>query len=199
MRDLSRLDGRIRGTVVVAGVGVAGRGDDAAGSMLAQRLRRAGVPAIDCGDRPEDVTGEIAQAKPDTIVIVDAVEMGAGGGDVAVFGADEALDRGCDTHNASLATLMRYLEMRTGATVLLLGIQPAAIADTPALSPAVAGALDLLEEWFVAACAASPPERESGEGDPDPAACPSAGSGHGELVEPCGRGPAPVPGHAPPP
>ncbi len=163
MRDLSRLDGRIRGTVVVAGVGVAGRGDDAAGTVLARRLRLAGVPAVDCGDRPEDFTGEIAKARADTVLIVDAAEMGAEAGGVGVFGAGEVGAGGCDTHNAPLVTLMRYLEMRTGATVLLLGIQPAVIADAPTLSPSVAGALDLLEEWFVAAREASPPEREGRE------------------------------------
>ncbi len=158
MRDLSCLDCRIRGKVVVAGVGAAGRGDDAAGSVLARRLQLAGVPAVDCGDRPEDFTGEIARARADTVLIVDVVEMGARAGSVAVFGAADAGARGCDTHNAPLVTLMRYLEMRTGATVLLLGIQPAVVTDAPALSPAVAGALDLLEEWFVAAREASPPE-----------------------------------------
>ncbi len=161
MHDLSRLDCRIRGAVLVAGVGIVGRGDDAAGAVLAQRLRRAGVPAVDCGDRPEDFTGEIAKARPDTVLIVDAVDMGARAGGVALFDANEAGARGYDTHNAPIATLMRYLEMRTGATVLLLGIQPAVVADAPALSPTVAGALDLLEEWFVAAREASPPEHAS--------------------------------------
>lgn len=121
--------------------------------MLARKLRgRIQTPVVECGDRPEDFTGEIAQAKADTILLVDAVEMGAKAGDVAVFGAGEVRDDACDTHRASLVALMRYLEMRTSATVLLVGIQPGVIADTPDLSPAVAAALDCLEELFVGGC-----------------------------------------------
>jgi len=121
--------------------------------MLARKLRdRIQTPVVECGDRPEDFTGEIAQAQADTILIVDAVEMGAKAGDVAVFGAGEVRDDACDTHRASLVALMRYLEMRTGATVLLLGIQPGVMTDTPDLSPAVAAALDCLEELCVGGC-----------------------------------------------
>ncbi len=120
--------------------------------MFARRLlARARTLAVDCGDRPEDFTREIAGARADTILIVDAVDMGAAGGKVAVLGAADVRDDTSDTHRASLVALMRYLEMRADATVLLLGIQPAVVANTDRLSPPVAAALDALEGWFVGA------------------------------------------------
>jgi hydrogenase 3 maturation protease len=150
-RDLPRLDRRISGRVLLVGVGCAGRGDDAAGPTLARRLRdRFPAVAIDGGDRPEDVTGEIAQAQADTILIADAADLGARAGEVAVLDAGEIRDRGLDTHRASLATLMRYLELRTGARVLLLAIQPAQLGDTGELSAPVAATVLRLGEMFEA-------------------------------------------------
>jgi len=152
--------------------------------MLAERLQgHGGLPALDCGDRPEDFTREIAEAGADTIVIVDAVEMGGRAGEVAVFDAIEVRDDASDTHRASLVALMRYLEMRTGAEVRLLGIQPAGLADTPVLSQAVAVVLDVLEEWFVAASHVHETSRAERRPVPAPVADTSDLRGRGSIRE----------------
>jgi hydrogenase 3 maturation protease len=130
--------------VVVAGVGCRNRGDDAFGPVLAARLRAAGAPAFDCGDRVEDWTGDIAAARPDAVLVADAIDLHARPGTVALVGAD-ALPPGCgETHGAPLHALLRYLEDRTGATVRLLGVQPVSLAAGNVLSPEVAAAVDRL-------------------------------------------------------
>jgi len=135
----------IAGKVAVAGVGRVDRGDDGFGPRLVAAL--AGVEAldaVDCGDRPEDFTAEILRSSPDTVLIADAVEMGASPGEVALI-EPGGLPAGCGgTHRASLGTLMKYLEWRGGARVLLLAVQPGTIADGPGLSPEVAASLDRL-------------------------------------------------------
>ncbi len=146
--------------VVVAGVGCRGRGDDAFGPVLAARLASAGAPAFDCGDRVEDWTGDIAAARPDAVLVADAVDLQARPGTVALVGVD-ALARGCgETHGAPLGALLRYLENRTGATVRLLGVQPASVAASPTLSPEVAAAVDRLVDLLGGAPTTAPRGRE---------------------------------------
>ena len=136
---MATLSDALKGKVVLAGVGTLGRGDDGAGCVLARLLQdRGAMTALDCGDRPEDFTYDVALAAPSTVLIADALDMGAHPGDVALLEADDLPESGMDTHRASLRTLMEYLELRTGARVLLVGIQPASLAGGVRLSPPVA-------------------------------------------------------------
>jgi hydrogenase 3 maturation protease len=146
---MNALDGRIKGKVVLAGVGKPGRGDDAFGPLLVRRLSGIdGLSVLDCCDRLEDFTGDLARKEPDTVLIADAVEMGATPGELALLEPEHLRFGAGDTHRASLRTAMEYLRCRTGATVLLLGIQPGRIADTWELSPQVASSIDCLEKIF---------------------------------------------------
>lgn len=141
----------LRGRVVLAGVGRFGRQDDGCGPILARRL--ANLPqvcALDCGDRPEDFTADIARERPDTVVLADAVDMGASAGSVAWFEELDVPDEAVDTHRASLRMLMQYLKFRTGANVLLLGVQPAALSEGSELSPPVAASVEHLVSLFSA-------------------------------------------------
>ena len=103
------------------------------------------MSTLDCGDRPEDFTGDIARQRPDTVLIADAVEMGASPGDVALLEAEDLPLGIGDTHRAPLRAVMEYLMIRTGATVLLLGVQPAHVSDVRELSPQVTSTIDCLE------------------------------------------------------
>ncbi len=140
---------RILGKVVLAGLGCPGRGDDGAGCALARSLRgNASVLALDCGDRPENYTGDIATEEPDTVLLADALEMGGHPGDVAILEADELGGGGFETHRASVGILMEYLRRRTGARVLFLGIQPSQITDGEGLSPEVAASVENLARFL---------------------------------------------------
>lgn len=142
----------LEGKVVLAGVGVPGRGDDAAGCVLARLLQgRGAVAALDCGDRPEDYTCDVAREEPATVLVADALDMGARPGDVALLEADDLPEGGMDTHRASLRTLMEYLEYRTGARVLLVGIQPSSLAGGEGLSPEVARSVEAIAAVLTAA------------------------------------------------
>ncbi len=137
------------GRVALVGVGRIDRGDDGFGPRLARALSEcAGIDVLDCGDWPEDFTADILRSDPDTVLIADAVEMGATPGEVALVRAPD-LSPGCGgTHRASLRALMEYLEWRGGARVLLLAVQPGSISDRPELSPAVAASVDRLAAMF---------------------------------------------------
>jgi hypothetical protein len=83
VRDAMQILGRTLPRRVWSGGGV-GRRDDGCGPILARRLADLSrLRALDCGDRPEDFTADIAREQPDTVVLADAVDMGAPPGSVA--------------------------------------------------------------------------------------------------------------------
>ena len=129
----------LRGRVVVVGIGNPGRGDDGAGPRVARLLARHLPPAPPPeggGDRivaaiaaettPEAEAGRIAELRPDVVLLVDAVDFGAPPGSACLFDEEDLAARtGWSSHRPPLLLLMEYLAGRTGARVILLGIQPA--------------------------------------------------------------------------
>jgi len=147
----SELKDRLKGEVVVLGVGNRMRGDDAAGSVLAERLgRRVAVPVIDGGETPEECTGKLKAAQPDTVLVLDAVDFGAEAGACALIRA-EGLGRatGVSTHSPPLSILAKYLHAETGADFVFLGIQPRNRGVGGSLSEQVSRTLAVAEEALV--------------------------------------------------
>lgn len=128
----------LRGRVVVLGIGNPGRGDDGAGPRVARLLARQLPPeapegpgdrivaAISAETTPEAEAGRIAALSPDCVLLVDAVDFGAPPGSSCLFDEEDLTSRmGWSAHRPPLTLLMHYLQERTGARVILLGIQPA--------------------------------------------------------------------------
>jgi hydrogenase 3 maturation protease len=144
-----RLFGRtLSGRIVVAGVGRVDRRDDGAGPVLARRLASVpGIQTVDCGDRLEDFTADIARLRPDILLVADAVDLRAAPGSLALLEARD-LPPAINGHDGTLRAAMEYLEGRARAEVLLLAIQPAVVRDGVGLSPEVTATLDLLVDLF---------------------------------------------------
>ena len=144
-----RLFGRtLRGRIVVAGVGRVDRRDDGAGPVLARRLASApGIRTVDCGDRLEDFTADIARLRPDILIVADAVDLHAAPGSLALLEARD-LPAGINAHDGTLRTAMDYLKARAHAEVLLLAIQPGEVKDGVGLSAEVRATVDLLVDLF---------------------------------------------------
>ncbi|MBT8063785.1 MAG: hydrogenase 3 maturation endopeptidase HyCI [Gammaproteobacteria bacterium] len=120
-------------------------GDDGVGSRIAERLQQAGYPtAVDGGIAPENHLAAIADAQPETILIVDATDFGARAGAVRLMDPSNVDHTGVSTHAGSPLMLARYLEARTGAKILFLGIQPDSANAGEKLSPAVRQAANRL-------------------------------------------------------
>ena len=63
-------------------------GDDAIGPYIADRLNqtsREDIDVLDVGIAPENYTGTIKENNPDTLVIVDAVDMQLSPGDIRII------------------------------------------------------------------------------------------------------------------
>lgn len=128
LRD--ELQARIGDTVVVVGIGNPLRGDDAVGSCVARRLALERSPAsiIDAQEVPESYLGRIVAACPDTVVLLDAVDIGGRPGDAAIIESDQIERYHPTTHRVPLGLVMQYLRCETGADTFVIGIQPSQVA-----------------------------------------------------------------------
>jgi hydrogenase 3 maturation protease len=122
-----QLRDRLRGKVVVIGVGNPLCGDDAAGCRVANKLKETPcLRVIVAEEVPENYFGMVMKMKPDTVVFVDAVELGMPPGAIAVVEKDELAGHLPTTHRMPLSILMSLLARETGADVFLLAVQPSA-------------------------------------------------------------------------
>jgi hydrogenase 3 maturation protease len=143
---LSRTRGK---RLVLVGVGNALRGDDALGCALVDRVKgRTRATLIDAGDVPENYLDVVEAARPEVIVIIDAVALGARPGDVALIEIEQLAGVRVTTHNTSLALVAQALKARTGADVLVLAVQPGMTRLGTPLSSEVEATLQALDEFL---------------------------------------------------
>lgn len=145
---------KFKGKILILGVGNVLKQDDGAGPALVKRLAtcdlRPETYVIDAGTAPENFTGKIRQIKPDTLVIVDAVDFGEQPGSVKIMGVEEFGVRSFSTHNVSLKTFVGFLkEDLPNLEVLVVGIQPKQVGFGEGLGPEVEKAVDELCMKFI--------------------------------------------------
>ncbi len=132
------LSARLSGKIVVVGVGNPLRGDDAAGCLVAQALDGApGLTVISAEEVPESYLGPITAARPDVVVLVDAVELDAAPGSAALLEMEDLASREISTHRAPLGLVAEFLRRETGTDVFLLAIQPVRLDFGDPVSPEV--------------------------------------------------------------
>jgi len=120
-----QLASTIQGNVVVMGVGNPCRGDDAAGSLLAQLITDIpGIRVIDAQEVPENYVRQVVGERPDTVVLVDSVDLKSASGSVALLDKDQVAGYLPSTHRMPMSLLMDYLERETHARIFLIAIQP---------------------------------------------------------------------------
>jgi len=125
-KELAKLKNRLQGKVLIVGIGNPLRGDDGVGPEIIKRLNNP-LPRLllfDVGETPENYLGKIVKQKPDTMVLIDAVDFGSSPGTIKIIEKDDIKDESLSTHNASLNLVAKYLQKETSADVFLLGIQP---------------------------------------------------------------------------
>jgi hydrogenase maturation protease len=145
---------------VVVGVGNDWRGDDAAGLVVARRLREAGIPTVEVGGDPAALLDAWAGASH--AIVVDAVRSGAAPGTVHRLDAGRLPDglRAASTHALGLAeavALARTLG-RVPARLEIYGIEAGEAEIAAGLTPAVAcGVAALGRELRERLAGAAPP------------------------------------------
>lgn len=147
---LEALRSRIRGKrLAILGVGNPLRGDDGIGPALVDRLQgKVRATLVNAGDVPENYLGVIEAARPEVVLMVDAVALGAEPGDAALIEIEQIAGARLTTHNTSLALFARALQAGTGADILVVAIQPGVTSLGAAMSPRVELTLQYLEKLF---------------------------------------------------
>ena len=147
---LAQLRERLRGRVVIAGVGNPLRGDDGFGPLMIQRLRgKVKAALFDCGSAPENFLGPIRRQYPDTILVLDAADFSADPGEVRVFDSSQWQGGGFSTHNLSLNLFADLLSADTSARIYLVAIKPRTIGLGQPMSPEVRGGCRKLHRWLL--------------------------------------------------
>ena len=150
---LSRLKSHLKGKVVILGIGNTLRCDDAAGSILAQRLKeKTHFIVFDAGQSPENYLEKIIREKADIVVIIDSADFGGSAGEFKVLKAEDIKTVNLfSTHNTSISLTINYLKNNLKADIIILIIQPKSIAFGDKLSPELDGVLNKLVGLFYAA------------------------------------------------
>lgn len=120
------------GTIVL-GIGNRLGGDDAVGpclvDMLNQRqhkvkiLHSAEIAAIDAGTAPESYTSVIRRRRPESLILVDAADMGLPPGALRTIPPEKISVLSFSTHHMPLSMFISYVQEFCGK-VLLIGVQP---------------------------------------------------------------------------
>lgn len=136
--------------VLILGIGNRLSGDDAAGSILAERLeKKLDVPILDAGDVPENYLGPIESSGADLVLVLDAADLGERPGDLALVEMNQLVEMGLSTHASNLGLLFEAIPEANRPDVLLVAIQPGQTEAGLGLSRSVESAMEGLEQILV--------------------------------------------------
>ena len=141
----------LRREFVVLGVGNRNKGDDGAGSIIAERLAGRGLQGVfDCGGVPENYVSRVARLQPAQVVFIDVVDFGMPPGSIELFGGERLGVQSASTHSGGLSPIMDFLRGSCDAFCWVLAVQPEQVGFGQGLSHAVQKAVDAIassEVW----------------------------------------------------
>ena len=136
--------------MALVGVGHPMRGDDFVGSFivkaLMKRMRMDEVVLFDAEDGIEWVISKIAESNPKRLILLDACEMNASPGEVALIPLDETNYPFFTTHGIPLKLLVSKLLPFVETWVL--AIQPGRMGLDEGLSPAILAAANSVSNFI---------------------------------------------------
>ena len=150
-RDNPKCSKWVEGKVLFIGMGNTLRSDDGAGIALLERLKgRLEADFIDCGTVPENYLGKIVDSCAQTIVVLDAVDLGLAPGEVRILEIGDFQETMPSTHNISPGVFMGFLQKEMeDSNIFMVGIQPANTEMNSPLSEPVKKALDKIEKELI--------------------------------------------------
>ena len=140
-------------TSVIVGIGNRDHGDDGFGPALIDALQgHVGVCLIDAGMVPENYIHQAASAAPSSVLLVDAADLRAAPGTLALHDTHALAHLSVSTHTGSLALAGQYLA-NCGVAVSALLAQPRDVGPFvgATLSPPVCDAVIRARDLIVAA------------------------------------------------
>ena len=128
---------------VLLGIGNPLRGDDGAGSFIANHFHHQGWISLDGKSAPENFTSIIRKIQPQLLVIIDSTQMNLRAGSIRIIPTHKIVSLQLSTHSLPLHLLMEYLAPYCQET-LFIGIQPLSLQIGEHLSEPVLAASKVL-------------------------------------------------------
>ena len=151
MEILDELKLKLKGKVLLLGMGNPLKSDDGLGTVLCARLRgRLKAEVFAAGVVPENYLSKIVRLKPDTILIIDAADFAGVPGEIRLFSPMQIQSLNFfSTHNMSPSLMINYLQDSTQAQIVFLAIQPKYIGFGESLSSEIGRSFLKLEDFFL--------------------------------------------------
>ncbi len=151
-RDLkSLIKNRINGKVAIVAIGNILRGDDGLGPKLIELLKARPIKAslFDCGTAPENYIFPILSTSCDTVILIDAADLGIAPGNAKVFDLNEIANVSFSTHNPSPRLFTDLLKTgKDNINIFVVSVQPKSTSLGAGLSEEVLRGLDILADAF---------------------------------------------------
>ena len=149
------ITSRLKGKLAIVGIGNIIRGDDGLGPKLIEILRnRGGLPGVslfDCGTAPENYIFPILSTSCDTLMLVDAADIGKEPGAVEIFDLDKISRVSFSTHNPSPRLFTDLLKTgKEDMDIFVISIQPKSTGIGAPLSEEVLNSLERIADIFCA-------------------------------------------------
>ena len=148
---VSDIKNRIKGTVAVVAIGNILRGDDGLGPKFIEILKKKspGFALFDCGTAPENYVFPILSTGCDTVILVDAADVGGAPGSIKIFDLSEIKNVSFSTHNPSPRLFTDLLKTgREDLNIFVVSVQPKTASLGEPLSKEVLSGLELLTDAF---------------------------------------------------
>jgi len=151
---------RLKGKLAIVGIGNIIRGDDGLGPKLIEILKaRGGMPGaslFDCGTAPENYIFPILSTSCDTLMLVDAADIGKEPGAVEIFDLDKISRVSFSTHNPSPRLFTDLLKTgKEDMNIFVISVQPKSTVLGAPLSSEVLDSLKRIADIFQAAIPAA--------------------------------------------
>jgi len=107
-------------------IGNGAGGDDAVGPYIADKLKKLEINnlfVVDCGTNPENFTSVVKKKNPDILIIIDAVDMNLGYGQIRLVSKDKIGKFCISTHGIPISLIIEYLEKYV-KNIFFVGVQP---------------------------------------------------------------------------
>lgn len=131
---------------VIVGIGNPLRGDDGFGPALVQRLQgKVNLACIDAGNAPENHLGRILKEEPDSVLLVDAADLGLDPGQYRILQPEDILKCGLTTHDMSSRMMIEFIQNQTPANIFMLAVQPENVSLGEPMSECLNKTLDEIE------------------------------------------------------
>jgi len=131
---------------IIVGIGNPLRGDDGFGPALVQRLQgKVNLACIDAGNAPENHLGRILKEEPDSVLLVDAADLGLEPGQYRILQPEDILKCGLSTHDMSSRMMIEFLQNQMPANIFMLAVQPENVSLGEPISECLNNTLDEIE------------------------------------------------------